>query len=849
MHRFGRVCVWSLAGAVMLAALACNGVSSSERRYGFRYDPSLVPKLGSDMQSVLVRSEVLHRPDPGDRERLEAVWEDLLSDRGPDGLYGGPSLLDKVNTTGSRILEFLNYGCSPDDPRFEKLVQTVRGALHTLTLSRQDALAPEALVAYCRVGLGRESVVAESLRRVAGSLESAFTGGDPWEPALQIMALWAGRKAVDADLAVETGLTWLERNLASTGCGAGLGLCDPWSIVALAGTVDHPLADKLAWRLAPMLLRAQRPDASWGGRNNRTVSVYRMLVRTGMLDTLRAAPPLPADWRVLGSHPIPCDNPGGIVWLDGKVWVEDRDAGLALGLSSHDGSVEERAPLPGGGTDRSLGVWGDHFGVTVLGDRRQVLKVSRHDGDILARLPIDFAGNVESGVAFVNGMLLIPDGWEGSVWTVDPARPLPATPPAIRLAAALPRWLAASGSRIWAADAWAPVLVCSDMEGNLVDWGEKPCRVAGIAFNGEDLYIHDADHRRICHIARADRGDPSLAWLAQAFEEPRMPVFADGAVFEKGTLDVRLRNTTRLPVDIRYEQPHASRIMVEAVPRDVHLLTGEHADIRFTFTGDGPVLVGDVGAIPLERSIMVSTGDSDGDTVHDAHTAMVVRRYACGSAPSEVVVDGRLGEWDDLPIQVGEPEEIKKQASSWRGSTDSWYRFAVAHDDAWLYVAVEVHDDEVVSADGFSWAQDGVELFVQGRPLRQSSRWSGLQLALSPRPDAGEAWTFMPASLPDGTRCASRYRPGGYAAEIAIPHGYLNRLFNGRWEYVRINVAVNDRDRDGQACLWWKPDWRTGRDYPGSGTFLRSGEPTDRGLASDQQLVNGLLSGEEEPPR
>jgi len=48
----------------------------------------------------------------------------------------------------------------------------------------------------------------------------------------------------------------------------------------------------------------------------------------------------------------------------------------------------------------------------------------------------------------------------------------------------------------------------------------------------------------------------------------------------------------------------------------------------------------------------------------------------------------------------------------------------------------------------------------------------------------------------------------------------------GQWQEFRLNIAMDDfdgevGDRTNGAQLWWKPDWRSQQNYPGSGTFTR----------------------------
>jgi len=76
--------------------------------------------------------------------------------------------------------------------------------------------------------------------------------------------------------------------------------------------------------------------------------------------------------------------------------------------------------------------------------------------------------------------------------------------------------------------------------------------------------------------------------------------------------------------------------------------------------------------------------------------------------------------------------------------------------------------------------------------------------------------------LPPGTKVACVQTPTGHNTEIAIPASYLDGRQGRSWRAFRLNVAVDDFDKPGRgAQLWWRPDWRTARTRPGSGTFHR----------------------------
>ena len=104
--------------------------------YGFRHDPmSFVEKSGS-VQAALVRKLVLATPAAGDKQVLGAEVGAVLSGQKPDGgLVDHP--LHSVALTGQKLMQLLDLGASPDDPRMKRAIDYVlRTAARTSPTSR-----------------------------------------------------------------------------------------------------------------------------------------------------------------------------------------------------------------------------------------------------------------------------------------------------------------------------------------------------------------------------------------------------------------------------------------------------------------------------------------------------------------------------------------------------------------------------------------------------------------------------------------------------------------------------------------------------------------------------------------
>lgn len=216
-------------------------------------------------------------------------------------------------------------------------------------------------------------------------------------------------------------------------------------------------------------------------------------------------------------------------------------------------------------------------------------------------------------------------------------------------------------------------------------------------------------------------------------------------------------------------------------------------------------------------------------TLRSTATAMLMPRLALGRA-GKITVDGELSDWPDAGmVKVLKPGGILKNADSWKGPNDASFGWLAAVDEKFLYVAVRVTDEEVLSSkEKRPWEQDGVELRIDPRPLSNRLANPGAEedgstvlVAMSPSESADDPWAYRPEVLPEGSKTICVRTPGGYVLETAIPLAALDKA-NPRWreEGVRINLAIDDLDGSQAAQLWWQPDWRTPRDIPGSGTFF-----------------------------
>ena len=205
---------------------------------------------------------------------------------------------------------------------------------------------------------------------------------------------------------------------------------------------------------------------------------------------------------------------------------------------------------------------------------------------------------------------------------------------------------------------------------------------------------------------------------------------------------------------------------------------------------------------------------------------------ACPATTRPVVVDGDLADWPELPYKVDAPLS-SDDVQLWTGAADLSYRFACTHDDQFLYIAVQTTDDYMSSdPDKDPWVQDGIEVRIDARPAAKqlgdtASKESPdiLLVAMSPAKAGETRDPYKSDNLPEGTKAICKATPTGHNTEIAIPFAYLNEKAGKPWTDVRINIVVDDVDKDPKDFrgdkLWWRPDWRGPSNTWGSGTFRR----------------------------
>ena len=323
---------------------------------------------------------------------------------------------------------------------------------------------------------------------------------------------------------------------------------------------------------------------------------------------------------------------------------------------------------------------------------------------------------------------------------------------------------------------------------------------------------------------------PLLGGRAVAVE----PIMGRSKRFAGGVTTVRLTNDADVPLRISARFAEDALLAPSPATIDRELPPNSVEQIELEISTEGEREVDELSPLQLEWQAEYVQEKYELPAVDGSVPMVVSRIYELPRRTAgPVVVDGDLGDWEDLAFHVREPADIEVDADSWTGPDDCSWRFGVEYDDDNLYVAVEVTDDRRIYLGANAWSQDGLELRVDGRSDPERSRSRGqygltsenrVLVAISPGERLEEMFLVAPAELDSlGVQAVGIPTPAGHAYEVSIPLGYIEHRQGQDWRRVRINIAVDDFDeKTGPlAQLWWQPDWRDATNFAGSGTFER----------------------------
>lgn len=329
-------------------------------------------------------------------------------------------------------------------------------------------------------------------------------------------------------------------------------------------------------------------------------------------------------------------------------------------------------------------------------------------------------------------------------------------------------------------------------------------------------------------------------------------LWVDTPAFEQGTAVVEIHNPLQREVKAQILAHPTRQVCVTPTSWTGRLQPGQRHTLTLQLHAPIATPVKDVDPVRVDWQFQFPYPGREDVTQRGTHRIVIDGLHGCPRRTWPVQLDGRVRDWPALPWRCIEPGQIQQTPDEWQGPADASFDFGVAYDDAYVYVAVHVHDQDLrFRGRTEPWRKDGIIIRFDARPepARQipRQRWMNRQMdgefaryfGKYPGPGAFDDYLFLgislgatpevttvyqPERLPEGVRCVCAPAPDGYTAEVAIPVSYLEERQGKDWDGFRLNLSVSDYDdifAAPHAAIWWRPEWSSAEDMPRSGTFRR----------------------------
>jgi hypothetical protein len=304
------------------------------------------------------------------------------------------------------------------------------------------------------------------------------------------------------------------------------------------------------------------------------------------------------------------------------------------------------------------------------------------------------------------------------------------------------------------------------------------------------------------------------------------PVYTRESMFSGGKTAIRILNPGDRP--LKAEAGFEVHEDYRPAPRSFELTIppGEERTIEVAIGIEKSIGLADLAPLYLDWSLQYEFPDREPLRVEGQNRIVAEQLLKVTRSRKRPKVDGHLNDWKNLPLGGAKPSLSGTSFGKPKDLKDASPRFAVAYDDENLYLAIKAADDGPGRGKK-PGPKLGILVYIDGRPdpdRSQSQVERGRALNLRLRPDeAFPGPRDRAEDLPKGFEAVCTSNKDGMTAEVSLPVSYLNALQDGRWEAVRINVALHHFGPDAWrgAKKWWRPDWRSRQTYAGSGTFLR----------------------------
>lgn len=304
--------------------------------------------------------------------------------------------------------------------------------------------------------------------------------------------------------------------------------------------------------------------------------------------------------------------------------------------------------------------------------------------------------------------------------------------------------------------------------------------------------------------------------------------------FSEGRIDLRLINTFDVPVEMTAKIEGLPLRGLTVEPNGLKLIAAPGATQELSVK----IRFGEKIAFPhLAETLLTakirSLDDERPLSVERTVPVVIDRKYGCPRAPEKVAIDGNLEEWGDLSLATGDKPLLIGAAQQWQGVGDAAMRFTTAYDDAYLYVAAKVADDNVIAGDQLQFRFDA--RWIATRKAENLLRAGTYTLSIpapldAPLSPAAKGTAILSGSpklvsgAGDSVLFAKQRTPSGWNVEAAIPLEMLVKNQSENWHSFQMTPILTDVDdpTDQRLQMVWRGTAEAAVRNTNFGQFVRA---------------------------
>lgn len=284
--------------------------------------------------------------------------------------------------------------------------------------------------------------------------------------------------------------------------------------------------------------------------------------------------------------------------------------------------------------------------------------------------------------------------------------------------------------------------------------------------------------------------------------------------FTSAKSKIKLKNSTDYKIKFLLNETNSKNMSAFVFDREIILdaKSEKETEIKISKLKDG-----DAKSVKLNITARYFF-EEDSVDVNFSYNIKPLEKRVLKQKSFDIQIDGNEDEWGEFEY-------------SWQTEDKNSKAFySIYRDENYIYFGIKVIDDSVVSyGEGAAFKQDNVGFGFSPSPLEISSmsrgkHWYKYEFwqLITPENDSVESVYYR--KMPEGSKSICIQKDYGYFAEAAIPVSIIKEKQGEDWQSIRVNLAIDDNDGDGEVNrYWWQPNWMDSKiNIIGSGTFFKN---------------------------